>query len=118
MTQPQFSIVTRDEGPWTVVVVTGEIDMATAPELETAISGAAGRTAVDLSAVEFMDSSGLRTLISANANPDGDDEPSRQMVLIAPSAAVVRLLEVAGLDAVFEIHDEIPPSNGVGADGS
>ena len=121
MTQPQFSIVTRDEAPWTVVVVTGEVDMATAPELEEAIARADGPMAIDLSAVAFMDSSGLRTLINANVASNAEtvgDDADTDMILVAPSAPVVRLLEVAGLESVFKIHDAVPAPGGTDADGS
>ncbi len=49
-----------------IVAVFGEIDMATAPELASAIESVgdgAGRVVVDLSEVTFLDSSGLNALV-------------------------------------------------------
>ena len=51
-----------------VVEAVGEIDMATAPQLAAAleaVSGRVTRVVVDLSAVSFLDSSGLNTLVHA-----------------------------------------------------
>ena len=51
---------------------------------------------VDLSAVTFMDSAGLRALIIARTVPE-----SGRVVLIATSPPVARLLRVTGLADMF-----------------
>jgi anti-anti-sigma factor len=75
----------------------GEIDLATAPQLERAIGGLDGyaRIVVDLRDVTFMDSSGLRLLIGLDAAARRDGwtlmlRPGRQ--------SVQRVFEVTGMD--------------------
>jgi anti-sigma B factor antagonist len=65
--------VQQADGGQTVLTVGGEIDPYTAPQLETALEKVAndpgeGRIVVDLGGVGFLDSSGLRVLISAHQN--------------------------------------------------
>jgi anti-anti-sigma factor len=51
------------------VIVSGEVDIATAPKLYAALNGGRTRDAasvvIDLRAVTFMDSTGLRVLLTA-----------------------------------------------------
>ncbi|MFC4501450.1 MULTISPECIES: STAS domain-containing protein [Streptomyces] len=60
---------TRVSGPFTVVEVSGEIDLATAPlvadHLDAATAGRTPDVLVDLRRVEFFDCSGLRILCRA-----------------------------------------------------
>lgn len=83
---------------WTVA---GEIDASTAPALDEAIRHlpiGKGAVVLDLSGVSFIDSSGLRVLISlaGRANDEG-----RSVVLRHPSPTVARLLEITGLAEMF-----------------
>jgi anti-anti-sigma factor len=64
----QLSIDVRaaDDGLSLVVFVAGEIDMATAPQLESCLNDHADRdVTVDLSGVTFVDSTGLAVLVTA-----------------------------------------------------
>ena len=66
MIQPLSFNVSRSNGS-SVVAVAGEIDMATAPELAIVLDDFAQESViVDLSAVTFIDSSGLATLADAH----------------------------------------------------
>ncbi len=82
-----FSITTgRCEG-FQVLVVRGEVDEVTAPELDTSIDACpSGRQViVDLSAVEFISSAGLHALLR---------ERPRAVVLVSPRGNVLRLFEI------------------------
>ncbi|MEU8632478.1 STAS domain-containing protein [Amycolatopsis sp. NPDC048633] len=46
----------------TVLAVSGEIDMSSAPALAAALEDTAGRLVVDLTAVEYLDSAGIAVL--------------------------------------------------------
>lgn len=85
-----------------VVVITGEVDLGCAGDvgraLETARHAQHGDLIVDLSAVEFIDASGLKPLLVAHR--ELTDE-GRRLALRAPSAATVRLLAITGLEHVF-----------------
>ena len=64
-----FSVRTEQHGDAAVIIPTGELALATAPALEDALQGAfedgSGRVVLDLRELEFIDSSGLRTLLTA-----------------------------------------------------
>ncbi len=80
-----------------VIYVAGEIDIATAPQLQRALDEAIEASddpvVVDLSAVEFMDGSGLRVLLSTVRRAR-----ARKFGVASPSAAVRRLLEITGIE--------------------
>jgi anti-sigma B factor antagonist len=58
--------VQRDDDGEVVVVVVGEVDMATAPQLDECLCGHTDRdVVVDLSGVPFLDSSGIGALVHA-----------------------------------------------------
>lgn len=78
--------------------------MATAPnlrsELNRLIAEAHSPAMVDLSAVTFIDASGLSELVAARRRVADTDV---EIVLVDPSAPCRRILEVTGLDRAFEI---------------
>lgn len=86
-----------------IIRVTGDLDAHTAPRLDDVVRGlidaGAERIVVDMAAVEFVDSSGLRSLIRARA--DGAD--GREVVVHNPSAATLRLLDVTGMTEHFTV---------------
>jgi anti-sigma B factor antagonist len=94
------------EGAGTVVVsVAGEVDLATAPQLEQSLGEVLEQSdtrevRVDMSAVEFMDSAGLRVLIAALGRAT---ESNRTLTLQSPSDRVHRLIEIAGLAELFGV---------------
>ncbi len=62
---PEFNLETSRIGGHNVVVVKGEIDMATAPTLEKALAKFSKKEVfLDLRKTEFMDSAGLKVLIT------------------------------------------------------
>jgi anti-sigma B factor antagonist len=97
----------RGECGTATVVVSGEVDAATAPLLERAFEEA-GRVAsdvivVDVAEVTFMDAAGLRVLLVAQAAAARRHARLRFDRL---SASVRRLFEVAGVEDRF--RDAIP----------
>lgn len=98
-------------GGW-LVEVSGEVDLHSAPQLraalDTAISGATGRTAsapavlVDLGAVRFMDSTGLGELVGAHR---ALEEKGGRLLLVS-NPRVQRLLTLTGLDDVMDVHTD------------
>jgi anti-sigma B factor antagonist len=86
----------------------GRLDAAAAPAfksaLETNVTGQPTRVAVDLSAVEFLDSTGLGTLVSL-LKMMGE---RGILALAGPRPAVRRLLQVTQLDRVFRLFDSLP----------
>jgi anti-sigma B factor antagonist len=67
MDETTFHVETRGDNGQQVITLTGELDIAGAGDFEHAIAEAlraGGPVTVDLSALEFIDSSGLRVLLS------------------------------------------------------
>ncbi|GAA4918984.1 STAS domain-containing protein [Streptomonospora salina] len=102
----ELKISSRSQDGCAVVAVRGEIDLYTAPQLQSglvdALEDGARRLVVDMSRVEFCDSTGMSVLLSVMKRAraaDGDLE------LVAPKPAVRKILEVTGLDAVFTVQD-------------
>jgi anti-anti-sigma factor len=82
----------------------GELDLATAPELEARLaeaeSGDPELIIVDMAAVGFIDSSGLQVLLGAAARArDG----GWRFQISAPAEQVSKLLELTRSDTVLEI---------------
>jgi anti-sigma B factor antagonist len=89
------------------VVAEGDIDLAGGPLLETAISrceeSGASPLVIDLGAVEFIDSSGLRSLLAASRRAS---ERGGSVVLRRPSTGVKRLLSITGTTDQFRLEDD------------
>jgi len=92
--------------------VTGEIDMSTAPSVHEAAVGAIRHHPtldIDLSAVTFMDSSGLHMLL---ATKQLAERRGGHVRLLHPTPSVMRVLEVTGVDGMFEIETDDSPATG------
>jgi len=89
-----FSLAVERSGDETVVRATGELDLATAPQLEESLLQLDGQPiALDFSAVTFMDASGIRVLLTAQQRAgDGSFtlrgvQPAQMLVLEAAGVA-------------------------------
>ena len=83
------------------VRVHGEIDAYSAPALGAALRSAAGSLELDLAAVEFVDSSGLRVLIEAHQLLD---QRGDTFTIVDPSPAVQRMFELSVVDNYLNIR--------------
>ena len=68
-TYPPFEVTVQRDDAVATVVVSGEFDMATAPSSTVAEQGDARLLVLDLTAVTFIDSTGVRVLIEADPEP-------------------------------------------------
>ena len=86
------------------VIAVGDIDLAGGPLLEKAIlqQEESQPVIIDLAAVEFIDSSGLRSLLSASRRAQGRDT---SVTLRNPSSGVLRLLSITGTTTQFVIEE-------------
>ena len=105
-----FSISTSDSDGRAVVTIRGELDLATAPDLETVVLERldAGQDVVlDLRELQFMDSSGLRVLVTAHARAADGDGGLRFAVVRPPAGSeVAKILEIAGVGQQLDVVDE------------
>jgi anti-sigma B factor antagonist len=86
-----------------IVHVTGELDVATAPRLEAALTrdrAAGDRLIIDLAELRFMDSTGLRALLRGRA---AAEEGGWELYLRHIPGPVQRVFDLAG------VHAAVPP---------
>lgn len=101
----RVSAGTGDAGIVNVVPV-GDLDLSTAPELERSLVGVqtdGGPVLLDLRGVRFMDSSGLRVILAADARARSNG--SRLMLLPGPPG-VQRVFQLTLLDRRLEFVDD------------
>lgn len=103
---PDFLALSVQDGGTFWIELYGELDLATAPtlvhELQAARESAADRVVIDLSGLEFMDSSGLHVLITARADAAAG---GYELTLTRGSRTVQRLFAVAGCTELFSFLD-------------
>jgi len=84
-----------------VVAAPEEIDITNAEALRSALLTAAdgrGMLVVDMTRTQFCDSSGLHTLIAAHRRAGAE---GREVLLVIPSTAVLRVFALTGMDKVI-----------------
>ncbi len=110
-----LDIEVSSEGTQALVAVRGEIDLATQAQFRTVLSElvVAGQVdlRIDLSGVEFIDSTGLGALIGARRRVHAFNGSLR---LLSPSEQVMKVFTVTGLNRVFDI-EEADADAGAGA---
>ena len=89
-----------------VVELDGEIDIATAEEAFTRITTTAVEdcVVVDLSAVEFIDASGVNALVRSLQTAT---RAGHHLLLACPSRQLVRILTVLGLTGLLRTHVDV-----------
>jgi anti-sigma B factor antagonist len=106
----EFEVKTERASNGTVVVgVTGELDLSTHEQLRDPLVAAAedeNSVVVDLSACEFIDSSGIRALLVGHEALAGNGSGGR-MVVAGPQPQVMRVLEMTGLGEAIPVHESV-----------
>jgi len=99
---PVFNLSIQRMGSRARVVVEGELDMVTAPELVASIdellAEAGLEVVVDLRALTFMDSSGLQALLHGHQQAQTSGAP---FSLIRGNPTVMRVFELCGVDGLI-----------------
>ena len=95
----------QNESGIAIIAASGELDAATAPELEAALGRAmeagAKRVVIDLKGASFIDSSGLATLVRALKRMRAG---SGDLVLADLRPAVRKVFDLTRLDKAFDIY--------------
>jgi anti-sigma B factor antagonist len=103
---PLEIITEQGEGQARIALV-GELDIASAPQFEEGLekveADAPAVLVLDLRKVEFIDSTGLRAVISADERARSG---GRRLVIIRGTTAVERVFSVTQLDQRLEIVDD------------
>jgi anti-anti-sigma factor len=95
-----FKVSVNGHRPATVRLI-GELDLAAAPLLQSALAGLDGDVDVDCSGLEFIDAAGLAALLKAQKACAAG---GWKLVLVDPGPAVDRLLRLVELDTVLLIR--------------
>ncbi|HUG07951.1 MAG TPA: STAS domain-containing protein [Acidimicrobiia bacterium] len=89
---------------WHCISVTGEIDLATVPDLENAIESVFSTDShplvVDLRDSSFMDSTGLKALVMANRR---FDESGRGFAVAVSRGPISRLIDLSGVESSMKV---------------
>ena len=104
-----FSISTSERNGRAVVVLRGELDLATAPDLESALTElqeAGQDVAVDLRELAFMDSTGLRVIVAAHARAQDAGAAASSSCARGRGRPIERILDIAGVASVLEVVDD------------
>ena len=102
MTEDVFEFETRESGDTAVVRLAGELDLAEVGPLQAELdrlcgNGLAGLT-VDLSELDFLDSTGLHLLMKLRGRCEGESLP---LTLVPGPPSVQRLFQITGTDQQF-----------------
>lgn len=107
----EFGISEQRRERLTVLAPHGEIDVATAPGLRDYLDKVIGRdggpVVVDLTAVTFIDSTGLGVLIGAQKQCD---EAQSELRIVVTDPRIRKVFEITGLTDHFVMHDSLEPA--------
>jgi anti-sigma B factor antagonist len=104
----EFRLITRSVGNSVVIAADGDVDMKTAPDLqaevEQTLAGGATAVVIDLTGVEFLDSSGLGAIATAR-NRAG--ELNARLSVVCANRNALKLFHITGMDRVLTIHPTV-----------
>lgn len=104
--QSDFQVDARTERGAAIVVVRGELDLASSPQLEQELERVWGsgsdQLVIDLRELEFMDSTGLSIIVSAHQRLS---EAGRKLSVVRGPAQVQRLLDLTGVSERLRLVD-------------
>lgn len=104
--QSHFRVEVHSQGRSSVITVSGELDLASSMALEEELvrvtESDAAQVIVDLRELEFMDSTGLSTLVKAHQRAE---EAGQRFALIRGPQQVQRLLTLTGVADRLELAD-------------
>ena len=109
MTEPLARLdVTRDAPGLVVLTVAGEIDNSNAASLEARMAdeaGTAGRVAVNLGAVTYIDSQGLRLLVELSRRLSAT---GATLTIVAPPASfAAEVMEITSMGALLNVVEAL-----------
>jgi anti-anti-sigma factor len=100
---PPLTIETRLTAGTATVVIRGELDIATTPLLAERLAEILGRSpqrlAFDMTQVVFVDCAAIRLVVGA-----GQLLPGGRRSVIRPSAPVLRILDLTGMDIYCDVE--------------
>jgi anti-sigma B factor antagonist len=107
-------LVSEINGDFTLVRLSGEVDLSWSQDVRRAILEAVGGgsgVGVELSQVSYIDSSGIAALVEGFQTARGKGS---RFALLAVSGAVLAVLQLARLDRVFPIFADLDAARAQG----
>ncbi|HEV3226643.1 MAG TPA: STAS domain-containing protein [Acidimicrobiales bacterium] len=104
----ELGLIVREQDGWTVLAVSGEIDIATAPSLRERLHSLLAedqhRLVIDLDDVGFLDSTALGVMVGAlkRARTDGGE-----VRIVCTQPRVRKVFEITRLDTAFDLFDSV-----------
>ena len=104
---PLFDVSVERAGTTAIVRLAGELDIATAPELTEVLHGlesSCNRVILDLTGLEFIDSTGLRLAVTEHGRASMD---GFEFVITGAAGAVLKVLRLTGLDVKLPLAPDV-----------
>ena len=112
---PPLGVNVRHARGHVTIDLVGELDLATAPRLRDQLAqvseDGADHITLDLTGLDFIDSTGLSVLVMAYTRAQSS---GGALTVRHPSAAVMRIFEITGLASVFTIETGDAPDTSAG----
>jgi len=109
VTEDVFEFETEEHGGSAIVRLVGELDLAEVEplqaELERLCSNSLSALTLDLSGLEFLDSTGLHVLLRLRSRCESQQ---LELLLVPGPASVQRLFRITGTDTQFSFIAEQP----------
>ncbi|HYZ28512.1 MAG TPA: STAS domain-containing protein [Thermoleophilaceae bacterium] len=103
-----FSVTVSTDGDQAVVMLRGELDMSGVDRARQAVEQAESLDkqllVLDLSQLEFIDSTGLEVVLRAARRAH---EAGRRLIVRRPSSYVRRLLALTAIDQSLDVVDDV-----------
>lgn len=101
----ELSVEPRVEGDVAILHVAGEVDVYTAPSLRERLVDLVAdghvKIVVDMSDVDFLDSTGLGVLVGGLKRVRSQDGA---LAIVCTAERILKIFTITGLDTVFSIH--------------
>ncbi|WP_018731275.1 STAS domain-containing protein [Salinispora oceanensis] len=109
----ELSLATRTVGGFAVVVVGGEVDVYTAPQLRERlfelVDAGAEHVVVDLGRVDFLDSTGLGVLVGVLKRLR---TAGGSFALVCDREPLLKIFRITALDQVFPLYSTVDAATG------
>lgn len=109
----ELAVDSAEHGGGTVLTVRGELDIATVPALreavDKAVAAAPPLVLLDLTHLEFIDSTGCRELMRTGKSGAAGGT-TVEVVCPESNRRVRRVVDFMQLGALMPVHEQIPPA--------
>jgi anti-sigma B factor antagonist len=108
-----FEVTSSERSGVRIISVSGELDLATAPGFESPLNAALASgdstLIIDLSACEFVDSTGIALIVSAwrQLDRNGDGNGRGRLLLCGIRGQVHRVFEISGLESAIPMRGSL-----------